>query len=421
MSKRARSMAMVLLLAGCDPMWHSDRPRGPGEYGHHPDPHPGHGGLCPGRPGGERGPDGGAGWTGSPGDGAGGTGTIGGSTGGGTGATGGSPGAGYCTSDGGCGSGLVCDRTLGACAQPRGGCGMAAFQPTRTSGEIILALDRSNSMRESTATGTKWTDLTGSIDSVLGRRGDVAWGLTMFPASDARACVTAPLSITPAVGTAAAIASGIGAATPTGSGTPTRAAVLQAGKEVLGSGRLTRKYLLLATDGEPNCTPDAADQAAADVAGTASAIRSLAEQGMTTFVLGVAVHGSSAAALTTMAEAGGHARQAPTAYYTASDAPALQAALDEVARQVALCTFDLSPPPPSGSTLTLSIGGRTFARNPGHVGDGWDVTSAGRAIELYGAACDAIQAGGTVAVSYGCGAGTMCDAAAMACVPVGLP
>jgi hypothetical protein len=330
-------------------------------------------------------------------------------------------GAGYCTSDAGCGHGLICDRTLGACAQPRGGCGMAAFEPIRTSGEIILALDRSNSMRESTATGTKWTDLTTSIDSVLTRRGEVAWGLTLFPASDARACLTAPLSITPSMGTAGAIATAIGAATPTGSGTPTREAVVQAGREVLASGRPTRKYLLLATDGEPNCAPGPGDQSAADVAGTAAAIRSLAEQGVTTFVLGVAVHGTSAAALATMAEAGGHARQAATAYYTASDAPALQGALDEVARQVALCTFDLTPPPPAGTTLTLSIAGRSFARSPGHIGDGWDVTSAGRAIELYGAACDAIQAGGAVTVGYGCGTGTLCDGAAMACVPVGLP
>jgi hypothetical protein len=420
MSMRARSMAVLLLLAGCRPGWHDDGPLGPGGHGRgHPEPRPGRGGICPGGHGAERGPDAGAGagggagggWEGTPGDGGAGTGTI---------AT--PPaGAGYCSGDVACGSGLVCDRALGACAQPRGGCGMAAFQPTRTSGEIILVLDRSNSMRESTATGTKWTDLTQSIDSVLTRRGEVAWGLTLFPASDERACVTAPLSIAPAVGTAAAISSGIRVATPTGSGTPTRAAVLQAGREILDSGRPTRKYLLLATDGEPNCTPGATDQAGVDVAGTTTAIRSLSEQGLTTFVLGVAVHGTSADALTSMAQAGGHARQAATAYYTASDAPALEAALDEVARQVALCTFDLTPPPPAGTTLTLSIGGRSFARNPGHVGDGWDVTSAGKAIELYGAACDAIQAGGAVTVGYGCGKGTQCDSAAMACLPVGLP
>jgi hypothetical protein len=279
---------------------------------------------------------------------------------------------------------------------------------------MVLVLDRSNSMRESTPSGTKWSDLTGSIDNVLARRSEVAWGLSLFPASDARACQTSPASITPVVGAATAISNLIRMSSPTGSGTPTR--------ETLASGRSTRKYLLLATDGEPNCLPGAVDQSASDVDGTARAIRSLAEQGVTTFVLGVAVRSSSAAALAVMAQAGGHARQGMTAYYTAADATDLEGALDEVARQVALCTFDLSPPPPAGATLSLSIGGHTFARNASHVGDGWDVTSAGRAVELYGAACDAIQAGGMIEVSYGCGAGTQCDQSAMACVALpGVP
>ena len=328
---------------------------------------------------------------------------------------------GYCSTDAMCGAGRICDTALGACALPRGGCGSAAFQPTRTSGEMVLVLDRSNSMRESTPTGSKWADLIGSIDNVLARRSEVAWGLSLFPASDARACLTAPVSITPATGTAPAITSLIHGATPTGSGTPTREALSQAGREILGSSRPTRKYLMLATDGDPNCLPGAIDANSSDVAGTTATIRSLAEQGVTTFVLGVAVRSTSAAALTTMAQAGGHARQGMTPYYTASDATELEGALDEVARQVALCTFELSPPPPAGSSLSLSIGGHTFPRNVTHVGDGWDVTGAGRAIELYGAACDAIQAGGSIQVGYGCGAGTQCDQAAMACVSTGVP
>jgi hypothetical protein len=243
----------------------------------------------------------------------------------------------------------------------------------------------------------------------------------LFPASDARACLTAPLAITPAVGAGGAVSAAVGGATPTGSGTPTRQAVLEAGNAMLGAGRPTRKYLLLATDGEPNCSPGGADQAASDVLGTTHALRTLAERGLSTFVLGVAAGSAPASALSTMAQAGGHARQGEIAYYTAGDANELEAALSEVARQVALCTFELSPPPPAGSTPTLTIGGRTFARNVTHVGDGWDITGAGRAIELYGAACDAIQSGGNIEIGYGCGTGSRCDSAAMACVPDGLP
>jgi hypothetical protein len=288
---------------------------------------------------------------------------------------------------------------------------------------MVLLLDRSNSMRDLTPTGTKWTDLTGSIESALSRRSEVAWGLSLFPASDKLACVVSSISVTPAVGAAASISSMIQSATPTGSGTPTRAAVQQVGGEILKAGRPTRKYVLLATDGEPNCSPGSAGTAQnlTDIGGAAQSIRGLAEAGVTTFVLGVAVGPQAHAALTTMAQAGGHARQGMTPYYTAADATELVASLDEVARQVALCTFELSPAPPAGSALSLTIGGHAFARNVTHVGDGWDITGAGRAIELYGAACDAIQGGGAIQISYGCGSGTMCDSTAMACVASGVP
>jgi hypothetical protein len=422
MNGRLRATAFLLLIAACNPegdRWfgrgeHCDRDRRPGRYpggpsGHGPGFGPGIGGT----------PDGGIVWT---------SGDGGALAGGGTGTDGASgstvtTSTGYCASDAMCGAGMVCDQALGACALSRGGCGTAAFQPTRTTGEMALVLDRSNSMHFATTSGTRWTDLTGSLDTVLARRSEVAWGLSLFPASDAQACLTAPVSVTPAMGTAAAISAAIHGATPTGSGTPTRQAMAQAGNQLLGSGRPTRKYLLLATDGEPNCMPGSHDESAADTAGTVAAIRALAEKGATTFVLGVAAGEDPAAALTAMAQAGGHARQGTTAYYTASDASELESALDEVARQIALCTFDLSPPPPAGATVSLSIGGQTFARNPTHVGDGWDVTAAGRAIELYGAACNAIQAGGAIQIAYGCGTGTQCDQAAMACVavPQGLP
>jgi hypothetical protein len=282
----------------------------------------------------------------------------------------------------------------------------------------VLVLDRSNSMRDRTRTGTKWSDLTGAVNTVLDRHSEVAWGLSLFPVSDRNSCVVAPLSVLPEVGTAPVIASLIRNAQPTGAGTPTRAALEEAGREVMAAGRPSRKYLLLATDGDPNCLEGARDTNAPDVEGTTALIRWLAENDVTTFVLGVAVRSSSEAALRAMAQAGGHAREGMTAYYTANDADELEIALDEVARQIALCTFELSPPPPAGADVTVSIGGRVFPRNPRHAGDGWDVTSGGKAIALYGAACDAVQAGGEIQARYGCGSGTRCDLESMACVPL---
>ena len=61
---------------------------------------------------------------------------------------------------------------------------------------MVLLLDRSNSMRDLTPSGTKWTDLTASINSVLARRSEVAWGLSLFPASDRQACQVSSISVT---------------------------------------------------------------------------------------------------------------------------------------------------------------------------------------------------------------------------------
>src|SRR5688572_4459068 len=202
MTKPASTIAVLLLIASC-------HRHGDDFFGGPCDDPKGRGDQTPGRvhPGGGsggtsgKGPDGGA---------------VAAGDGGGASAP---ASTGHCSSDATCGSGWVCDKALGACAQPRGGCGMAAFQPRRTTGEVVLVLDRSNSMRDTTPSGTKWTDLVGSLTSVLARRSEVAWGLTLFPASDARACLTAPLVVNPAVGSAPSIASMVSVATPTGSGT----------------------------------------------------------------------------------------------------------------------------------------------------------------------------------------------------------
>lgn len=324
--------------------------------------------------------------------------------------------AGGCTTDESCGSGLVCDRTLGACARPLAGCGSAMFEPKRAAGEIVLVLDRSNSMRERTRTGSKWGDMTEALEGVLARRSDIAWGLSVFPASDHQACLVSRTVPAPMTGAAAAIMNSIRSKRPTGSGTPTRVALREAGRHLLASERPGRKYILLATDGEPNCRADHRDPNALDVEATRGTIRSLAAQGVTTFVVGVAARPSAHAALSAMAQDGGHARQGMTAYYPAADARDLEAALDQVARQVALCTFDLEPPPPAGTGLELFVGGRVFPRNVSHTGDGWDVTNAGRSIALYGAACEAVQAGARIQARYHCPLGTTCDPGGMTCV-----
>src|SRR5262245_25234197 len=342
-----------------------------------------------------------------------------GNGGAGGGGNGGASGPGHCSSDTQCGGGLVCDKASGACASSTPGCGQNSFMPRRASGDILLVLDHSNSMQNPTTSGTKWTDLLGALDQVVTDTGtQVKWGLEIFPASTSQACTVGGVDVPPAANNAQNVLSRIHATQPDGAGTPTREAVRAAGSYLAGLGDGSQKYILLATDGEPNCAVGNPDENASDRDAAVAAVRAVATAGASTFVIGVAISPDADTTLSQMAVAGGEARSGMTAYFPAANAHDLEAALAVVARQVALCTFDLMPPPPIGDTIELTIGGRPFPRNQMHMGDGWDFTNGGKSIALYGAACDAVQAGGAIVATYVCGAGTMCNTANNQCVPI---
>jgi hypothetical protein len=312
----------------------------------------------------------------------------------------------------------VCDRASGACASPTPSCGQASFTPRHVDGDLLLVLDRSRSMSDRTPTGTKWTDLTGALDSVLTDTTEIKWGLSVFPASDTQACTVAMVETPPTSGSAGALSARIRQFSPTGAGTPTRNAVTAAGQFMSHMTDGARKYLLLATDGEPNCADGARDPNASDATATVATVGQLEQSGVSTFVVGVAADATADATLSSLARAGGEARQATVAYFPTTNARELETSLGVVARQVALCTFDLNPAPPVGDTISLAVGARPFPRNQAHTGDGWDFTNAGKSIALYGAACDAVQGGGAITAQYVCGTGSMCDGSTNRCVAI---
>lgn len=337
--------------------------------------------------------------------------------GGGGGTTdGGPPTGGTCTSIPACGGGLVCNRATGACSSPSASCGEVSFVPPKSSAEVLLVLDRSKSMSRSTATGTKWSDLTRALGDVIVRTPEVHWGLSLFPASSSQSCVVGSIAAPPRADSASLVLNHIRAELPEGSGTPTREAVARAAESLLSIPSSARRYLLLATDGEPNCALGL-PPSQPDADGAVRSVREAALSGISTFVVGVAATSDAESTLARMAEAGGQGRRGAFAYFATTNATDLQATLASVARQVALCTFDLDPPPPAAATPELSIGGRSFPRDMSRMGDGWDITGGGRAITLYGAACEAVQSQGRVTVRYTCPA----DAGANARPDAGAP
>jgi hypothetical protein len=294
---------------------------------------------------------------------------------------------------------------------------MQSFTPQKLSGDILLVLDRSNSMREATPTGTKWSDMTGALGSVLkDTAGQVHWGLQMYPESDERACVVVgPQVAIDATQSAQAVLGDVLSTAPTGDGTPTSDALAAAAGYLMSVPDGAAKYILLATDGEPNCGASP-DPSLSDADATVATVQRLAQMGISTFVIGVSNDSTSGATLSRLAQAGGEARQGMTAYFPTDNAMDLEAAMAVVARQVAQCTFNLDPAPPLGDTISLTVGTRAFPRDQAHMGDGWDFTNGGRAIALFGAACDAVQAGQPIAAQYVCGDGSMCDPSTNQCV-----
>jgi hypothetical protein len=322
-------------------------------------------------------------------------------------------------------------------ANQLGACGGTRRVLTQSRAEIVLVVDRSGSMAEPGADGTpKWTALRSALRAVLPRVQDtVAAGLMLFPdvvdpnTQDVpSACVVpADLAVAPAFDDASAVLLALDHATPAGA-TPTAdalraaAAYFDASPDAEG-----RRYLVLATDGGPNCNPalpratcrctGTATQCAnpanpygayncLDDARTVATLRDLAARGIHTFVIGLTGSESYADVLNAMAVAGGVPRASSPSYYSAATATQLAAAFGTVTSSVADCRFTLDEAPPDPDMVDVRLGAQSLGRDPRHQ-NGWDWAegSMDREIVFYGATCDAVRAAGggdSLVAAFGC-------------------
>jgi len=405
---------------------------------------------------------GGSGGTGGTG-GVGGSGGLGGS--GGTGATGGSIGG---TGGGAGASGLA--GSAGADASVDDGaatdvapdaCGGQKVTATSKPVNILLVIDKSTSMSDTPAgfTTDKWTALKTALAQALDPvKGGIAFGLELYPMSSdpknpilptckANCCdmQTGSVDIGVTLGTITLpkILETLAATTPAG-GTPTAVALNNAlgyftagpGKDLPGE-----KYVLLATDGAPNCNGTAPCDAAhctlnidkncpgatgtnccdnpgmqtacVDDAATIGQIDALKAAGVSTFVIGIPGTELYATFLDAFAEAGGVPMTsvvdgaAGTKYFAVSASGGV-AALTDVFKSITTllvksCDLQLATEPPRVDLLNVKVNGQ-FVAQAGP--DGWDVdqTTTPPTIRIKGATCADIQTNGaqSVEVIYGC-------------------
>ncbi len=313
---------------------------------------------------------------------------------------------------------------------------------------LYVLLDRSGSMLESPGSSglTKWnlvrTALVDPSSGALRKLGSkIRIGLAIFPGNDTDACSTEIEGFPITRGSTAAYdaLNGQLQRIAPGGGTPTAISLTALGQRLAGvEGPV---YVLLATDGGPNCnatltcTPDSciqciehasifdattgkptglycdanhnccdpslfgagANEDCLDSANTNAAAAALAAAGMKTFVVGVPGAGPYAAALDALAAAGGTDH-----YYDATDPTqaALEAALEAItAKAIDSCNITLESPPTDPGMTNVIVDGVTIPQDPTN---GWSWGPGYASIVLNGAACTTAKDATDIQVAVGC-------------------
>lgn len=324
---------------------------------------------------------------------------------------------------------------------------------------IMLAVDRSGSIID----WNGWNAIEAGIADTLNLLGEgVQFGLTLFPSPTGGAgvrddCTSAQLNQTVGYDNTDDILRFLDIGGPqSNQGTPTSTAIQAAGDHLL-EAPTGADYILLVTDGAPNCNafsnePSRHDECICttgsscflfddnymclDEARTTTLIQRYADAGIKTIVLGITVDTPSISSipcpanrtcgpaqscscdsgngcpgnttgqcqdelrptLRAFAQAGGASNNGD--FYEVSNLNDLQSAITTTAASVRPCTFDLEDIANVNGALTVTIDGNEIANDPNRA-DGW--YAEGDILTFYGSACVTIRDGRAHAIAASCG------------------
>ena len=188
-------------------------------------------------------------------------------------------------------------------------------------------------------------------------------------------------------------------------------------------------YLVVITDGAPNCNYDASCEASectlniegVTIGGHACTgsvnccdparfgdgasgncvdgdeserqVALLAKHGIPTYVIGMPGAEPYASVLSRLARAGGTARAGSTAYYAVNDRAELEDALYSIGTGLAIkCSIDLDEEPPDPARVNVYFDGELVPADPD---DGWSYAGTTR-IVVNGQACDELKSGSVI-------------------------
>ncbi len=232
----------------------------------------------------------------------------------------------------------------------------------------------------------------------------VSFGLTIFPGEGAgrgSECTTGTQRVPVGLNTATAIATALDASGPAGY-TPTSATLQEVLKQVQAKktspdAEVPPQYVLLVTDGSPNCVgPNAANDPMAHQA-TVAAIDALAKAGVKTYVIGydASFDPKLAMQLTEYAQHGG-----TNNFFAVQDGPSLVSKFTEITSVAAECTYTLDMEPADKKYVRVELDKMAIKNDDMN---GWSIM--GKTVTLNGDACTQLRDGSkvhTLAVTVEC-------------------
>lgn len=268
---------------------------------------------------------------------------------------------------------------------------------------VLVLLDRSGSMYSPgglfTSKVDKWTPAVNAVNSAVGARAEsVAFGLMKFGTGEG--CDPGSVDVMPRVGATDLVTQSLQGrpADITGGMTPTAESLAAAG-EALATVE-GDSYVLLVTDGAPNCNDEqglggecvcpggVCDywEECLDDNRTVRTIESLADNNIKTFVIGYDT-GALTDVLNRMAVAGDTGAQQ---YIAVNDQASLSSALESLTSQVASCSYELEKVPSDIRYVSVELGGTAVDHESVASDGGWRLDD--NKVEILGGDCERLQA-----------------------------
>ena len=306
-------------------------------------------------------------------------------------------------------------------------CGEDEFNVGRVIPDMLILLDRSRSMTMSEP--PLWNVIRDALVTVTSATDDGIWfGLMSFPNSippdeclrSSNQCSAPTDALVPVgLGTSGEIERTLDDMDTCGA-TPTAMSLQGAHQYLRSLADDHPKYILLATDGAPNCNTSLDgdtcrcttgncrrdNEYCLDDARTYTVLDEACADGISTFVLGMGGASEWVDVLEQMADHG-----CTDTYYAAQDPEQIQEALDEITGSIVTCQYEVNCADIlDTSKVNYYFDGEVVPRDTSHE-NGWDwidpcdSTSDTRgAIEFFGSHCESImnREVGTISATYGC-------------------